>query len=172
MRNSIIALLLLVNIGTANAQTDSFLTDIEKKWENARTYTLKVAESMPESAYNFKPTEEEMTFAEQLAHLSGNMLWLSSKFITANTPAISEKNFTGKSKAEMIQLINQAFEFTANAFKNFNPDQLNDKIDFAGQKITKRQIILLIHDHLTHHRGQIIVYTRLKGVKPPKYIGW
>ena len=172
MRNLILTLLLFANVYTAAAQTDSFLSDVVKKWENARTYTIQVAESMPEQAYTFKPTEEEMTFAEQLGHLSGNMLWLSSKFITTNSPAISEKNFAGKSKAEMIQLIHQAFDFTANAFKNFNPDQLNDKVDFAGQKMTKRQIILLIHDHLTHHRGQIIVYIRLKGIKPPKYIGW
>jgi uncharacterized damage-inducible protein DinB len=30
----------------------------------------------------------------------------------------------------------------------------------------------LMHDHHTHHRGQIIVYLRLNGLKPPKYVGW
>jgi uncharacterized damage-inducible protein DinB len=24
-------------------------------------------------------------------------------------------------------------------------------------------------DHITHHRGQIVVYLRLNGIKPPQY---
>lgn len=38
--------------------------------------------------------------------------------------------------------------------------------------MTRRQILLLLHDHQTHHIGQVIVYLRLKGIKPPAYVGW
>ncbi len=38
--------------------------------------------------------------------------------------------------------------------------------------MTERQIINLMNDHLTHHRAQAIVYLRLNGVMPPKYVGW
>ncbi|NJL74904.1 MAG: hypothetical protein HC892_07620 [Saprospiraceae bacterium] len=31
---------------------------------------------------------------------------------------------------------------------------------------------MLMNDHLTHHRAQMIVYLRLKDVQPPKYVGW
>jgi uncharacterized damage-inducible protein DinB len=38
--------------------------------------------------------------------------------------------------------------------------------------MNKLQIINLINDHQTHHRAQLLVYLRLKGVKPPEYVGW
>lgn len=38
--------------------------------------------------------------------------------------------------------------------------------------LTRRQILILMHDHQAHHIGQLIVYLRLKGIKPPGYVGW
>jgi uncharacterized damage-inducible protein DinB len=28
----------------------------------------------------------------------------------------------------------------------------------------------MIADHITHHRGQMLVYMRLNGLKPPRYV--
>ncbi|WP_374662973.1 DinB family protein [Parasegetibacter sp. NRK P23] len=38
--------------------------------------------------------------------------------------------------------------------------------------MSKLQIINLLSDHQTHHRGQLLVYLRLCGLTPPKYVGW
>ena len=46
-----------------------------------RLYTLEVAELMPDTAYQFKPTEDQMTFQEQLLHICGNMTWLSTTYL-------------------------------------------------------------------------------------------
>nr|WP_262481137.1 DinB family protein [Algibacter pectinivorans] len=43
-------------------------------------------------------------------------------------------------------------------------------MDYFGADRTKRQILLLLADHITHHRGQMLVYMRLKGIKPPRYV--
>jgi uncharacterized damage-inducible protein DinB len=37
---------------------------------------------------------------------------------------------------------------------------------------TKNRILNLMDNHLAHHRGQMIVYLRLKGIEPPSYVGW
>jgi uncharacterized damage-inducible protein DinB len=31
------------------------------------------------------------------------------------------------------------------------------------------EVLMLAWDHTTHHRGQLIVYLRLKGIKPTDY---
>ena len=49
---------------------------------------------------------------------------------------------------------------------------LDEEVQFFAGPMSKRQILVLMNDHLTHHRGQMIVYVRLKGVKPPAYKGW
>ena len=41
-----------------------------KHLKTSRDFTLKVADQMPESAYNFKLTPPQMSFAEQMVHLS------------------------------------------------------------------------------------------------------
>ena len=58
-----------------------------------------------------------------------------------------------------------------------NIDQLTEKdldtiVDFFAGPMSKRQILTLLNDHYTHHRGQIIVYLRMNDIKPPRYRGW
>jgi len=50
--------------------------------------------------------------------------------------------------------------------------QLDRQVKFFAGPMTIRQILLLLHDHQSHHLGQVIVYLRLKGIKPPDYVGW
>jgi uncharacterized damage-inducible protein DinB len=51
-------------------------------------------------------------------------------------------------------------------------DDLSTQVDFFAGPKTKLQILNIIQDHVTHHRGQLIVYLNLKGIKPPEYVGW
>ena len=41
-----------------------------KHMKTSREFTLKVADQMPESAYDFKLTPPQMSFAEQMVHLT------------------------------------------------------------------------------------------------------
>ena len=59
-------------IGQQLTQKTAFL----EKWNNSKEYLIEMAESMPESMYNYKPTDAVMNFKEQLLHISENMLSL------------------------------------------------------------------------------------------------
>lgn len=139
---------------------------------NARDYTIRVAELMPENKYDFKPTKEEMSFGEQIMHMAGNLYWLSSSYLGKEPlPAFdtTKKKF---SKKEIIAEIKSAYNYTYSALTKMNPEQLIDTVTFFAGTMNKLQIINLIDDHQSHHRGQCIVYLRLNGIKPPEYIGW
>jgi hypothetical protein len=73
--------------------SDSLLNQLSAKWENAKTYTLKMADLMSSENYGFRPVAEEMSFKEQLLHIANNMKWLSSAFL-----------FSQGSKQFLIQL--------------------------------------------------------------------
>src|SRR5215471_16887026 len=51
------------------AQTD-IKALVLKHLQTSRDFTLKVADQMPEANYNFKLTPPQMSFAEQMVHLS------------------------------------------------------------------------------------------------------
>lgn len=148
-----------------------FLNAAYKKLLSSKAYTIGVAELMPSTEYSFKPIAEEMTFGEQLLHLSKNLQRLS-EYLNNGQPNPVMNPTTGMHKDSILNVLNQSYEHALKSLKQFPPDQLRDNVAFFAGPLTKLQIINLINDHQTHHRGQIIVYLRIKGIKPPPYRGW
>ncbi len=82
----------------------------------------------------------------------------------------TELKVDNKSKEEMIAAIDRTFDITLAFIKSFDVHKLEDRLDYFGSDRTKRQVLLLLADHITHHRGQMLVYMRLNGLKPPRYV--
>ncbi len=149
MMRSFLSLLLCVSLsGVVSAQSSPYLTEMAEQWKNGGSYTLQVANLMPDSGYAFKPTADEMRFDEQL------------------------KQQIGSSKETIKQTLQQSLAFAQLAMENLPVGELDQTVKFFAGPKTKRQIVNLMHDHLTHHRAQVIVYLRLNGIKPPSYVGW
>lgn len=157
---------------TGTEAQDILLKEFKQKWENARAYTIEVAERMPESKFDYKPTGDVMSFREQLEHMMQNMLRLSGSYF-------SEKNINpdtgtkGKSKSEVLEMLDEAFRVSlARVEENFDRVNLDEQVDFFAGPLSRRQILSLMSDHVTHHRGQLIVYLRLNHIEAPRYRGW
>jgi uncharacterized damage-inducible protein DinB len=172
MKNLYIFLSFFVSQNFAFSQ-DKFLQEASQKWKSATEYSQKVMEAMPQKHYGFKPVKDEMSFEEQLLHMANNMNWLGGKFLT-NAPAPFPEKLVvaGKSRKEIVEIVSKSSSYVQLIIDNFDYNQLDELVDFPAGKLTKRQIITLLNDHQTHHRAQLLVYLRLKGEKPPKYIGW
>lgn len=150
--------------------SDSLVAQLSRKWANAKVYALKMAELMPEEYYDFKPVPEEMSFKQQLLHIADNMEWLSSSFLFV--PKKNKIDTTVKRKVDVIKILSDAYNMGMAAHHNVSANQLDEVVPFFAGPMSRRQILILMHDHQTHHLGQLIVYLRLKGIKPPEYVGW
>jgi len=156
----------------SNAQSeDSLLHQLARKWQNAEAYTLKVAALMPEEDYNFKPVADEMTFGGQLLHVVQNMNWLSATYLLGSKQH-SKSDTAHLSKQAIMNIISAAYDSALAVHYRLTTKQLDERVSFFAGPMTRRQILILMHDHQTHHIGQLIVYLRLKGIKPPNYVGW
>jgi uncharacterized damage-inducible protein DinB len=153
-----------------SAQNESIEAFLEK-WENSKTYLVEIAKAMPEESYSYKPTEREMSFREQLLHIKGNMDWLGTTYFTADKFE-KKKDKKTYSKEEIISMLEMSFDKVYEVIKNTKPEALKDKVAFFAGPKTKLQILNLLQDHVTHHRGQLIVYLNLNEIKPPSYVGW
>ncbi len=156
----------------AHAQDSLFLQESIRKWQNAAAYTLEVAEAMPWEYYTFRPVEEEFTFAEQLEHIAGNMQWLAGKYLRGQAFTHPLLEQPSRSPQESLGLLQASLRFAQETLEQYPADSLNKPHDFFAGPLNSRQLINLMHDHHTHHRGQLIVYLRLKGIRPPRYRGW
>jgi len=158
---------------SAQSADSLFLRTAFIKLERARDYTLSVARLMPAEKYGFKPSHDQMTFAGQLLHLSANLGWLSSSYLKNNgTNPVAKDDMTLNQKDAVIAVVEKSYRYALDALKTFHPDGLGDSVSFFAGPMQKMQIINLMNDHQSHHRGQMIVYLRLNGIAPPAYVGW
>jgi uncharacterized damage-inducible protein DinB len=177
-RNALATLLLAflffwVNSPASLAQRgENFPREFLPLWERATAYTLEVAEAMPAERYQYRPSEGMFTFADQMVHIVKNLYWLNSAYIKAETSPIKDDPLENKSKEEIIKLLRDAFKYVADAAKNTTDRDVKNPVRFADEVVNKERIFYLMRDHMTHHRGQCIVYLRLNGLQPPRYKGW
>jgi uncharacterized damage-inducible protein DinB len=174
LRSFYVVLFLTCNLWGAAQSIDSlFVRAAYSKLQTAREYTLQVAESMPAQDYSFRPDADVMTFGEQLLHLSQNLGWLSSYYLNNKEQnPVSKSDIKLQEKDSILSVVNKTYDYALEVMKNFPPDRLNDRVTFFAGPMSKLQIINLLNDHQTHHRGQLIVYLRMKGIRPPAYVGW
>lgn len=156
------------------AQNGEYVDEYLERLENSRKYLLLVAESMPEAKYSYRATPESLSFAENLLHIGYAMDWHTQSLLGGRESRDWKTDTVfkvgNKSKAEMIALIDRTFDETIAFLEQFNTDDFEDRLDYFGLDRTKRQILMLLADHITHHRGQMLVSLRLNGVTPPRYV--
>ncbi|WP_299762714.1 DinB family protein [uncultured Dokdonia sp.] len=156
------------------AQENLFIKDYIERLENSKKYLIHIAEMMPEDTYHFRPTSESLSFAENLMHIGYAIDWHSQSLLggrkSRDWKTDTVFKVVHKSKKEMIITVNKTFNEAIKLIEQFDTSQLNMRLDYFGLNRTKRQIFLLLADHITHHRGQMLVHMRLNGLVPPRYV--
>ena len=124
---------------------------------NSRNYTLQVAEAMPEKGFHFKPAGAGWNFSELLHHIAYGIQWWQENYITGNKTDWNPPPAKNK-KAEIISYLTQAYDDLQKTIK---------KESLTEQAVSGVHATL---DHITHHRGQAVIYLRTNGVEPPEYV--
>jgi len=171
--NKLACVLFCVVTGFSYGQQDHAKDAFLEKWENSKNYLIAIAEAMPEDKYTYAPTEREMNFGAQLLHMRGNMLWLGNTYFSASN---FDRNSLSKNvplgKRAIINALKKSFDEVYALVEKTSVEELKTTVSFFAGPKSKLQILNLLQDHLTHHRGQIIVYLNLNDIIPPDYSGW
>lgn len=169
-----IALLISVSIFLSSSlmAQSYFRTEYGAVWQRAVNYALESAEAMPANHYAFKPTEESMTFHEQLVHIVRNLTSLSSLIAGNKQDFFNGKKPDSLTKDELIPIFQRSLMYVGKLINEIEDKTLHEIIDFRGEKMTKENIFYLMRDHTAHHRAQAILYLRMNGIDAPNYRGW
>ncbi|SDL84350.1 Uncharacterized damage-inducible protein DinB (forms a four-helix bundle) [Catalinimonas alkaloidigena] len=165
-------LCLVVPLWGATPPEPDFKSNFLDLWARAGAYTLEVADAMPESAYDYRPTPDVMTFREQLTHLVQNLNWITSTFLKDETSPLEGRSLEHLSKKELITALTAAFSYVEATAQHFPPEALADPVTFGNAPVNKERLFYVMRDHMTHHRAQCILYLRMNGIEPPSYRGW
>jgi uncharacterized damage-inducible protein DinB len=163
-----ILLLLLATVTTvfASGSDAGFKAEIVKHLTTSRDFTVKVAEAMPADDYSFKLTPPQMSFAEQLIHLSQGLNYFLAAF-TGEKPVDAKPK--SKSKEDVIAFVKMSFDQAIAKVSKLTPEQLSKSYTAEGNTETGSELLLGMLDHTTHHRASAEMYLRAKGITPPEY---
>ncbi|MDN3689369.1 DinB family protein [Cyclobacterium jeungdonense] len=165
---SLTFLLLMSGLFSAQAQTN--MEEFMAKWENSRAFTLETIDAMPDDLLDYQPHESAMSFKEQVTHIGGAIASLSKGFLLGEEMGF-DPEAKPQTKEEMKGFINQCYDYGKETISALGEEEMNEKIDSFAGKITRRQMVGLVDDHTTHHRGAAISYIRANGIEPPAFRG-
>ena len=140
----------------------------------SRAYTLECAQAMPEARYNYRPVPQVRSFGQQMVHIGESVRGIYEVFIEGKsfptTPFSEAGREVVKTKAEIVAGLREAFDYVQKAATRLNDRILEGRVkSITGSEVSKRRMLRFLLDHATHHRGQIVVYLRLNGIRPPFY---
>jgi uncharacterized damage-inducible protein DinB len=160
-----IPVLLVAAALPATAQSD-LKPIILKHLQTSRDFTLKVADQMPETAYSFKLTPPQMSFAEQMVHLSQALAVFWSPFFSGN-PAFAKP--VSLSKTDVIAFMKKSFDTAIERVSKLTPEQMTKSYQSSEGNLTGIELMMAMLDHTTHHRASAEMYLRAKGITPTEY---
>lgn len=166
-------LLLLLFLGLSS-QAQITPKDFLDKWDRMEAYLIEMSESMPDSLYSFKPVDEIFTFDQQLHHIVNHLNVIDKNYLLSRQTGNSRIDYVSISKLERIAQLQSVFQDVRETLYLLHPDDMTQMQDFkpSGKMLSKSDFLYLLLHHTTHHAGQMVVYLRLNGIKPPRYVGW
>ncbi len=149
---------------------DPELKVVLDSWNEIGRKLTAMAEDFPEDKYDFKPTPEQRSFAEQLLHAAGSCYYFTNP-VTGQKPPAGEdpKRDQYKSKADIVAFVKKSFADGATALQSKGEKGLTTEVVyFPQQKSRVVDIANGIIEHSGEHYGQLVVYYRLAGLVPPE----
>jgi hypothetical protein len=126
------------------------------------------AELMPADKYGFKPTPEQMSFGEIIAHeAEANEMLCAALGGTAATMTESPAA-AAAAKEALVTRLRRSFEMCAPAVAALSESALADSVPFfGGRKATKARVAIALAQDWADHYAQAAMYLRLNGILPP-----
>lgn len=153
------------------AMAQTTMDEFFSKWENSKKFTLDVLDKMPDSGMDYKTDPAAMSFKDQMYHIGSAITGISQGFLLGGEPGFSLDIKTA-TKAELSEYIAKSYDYGTKTMKALTPEQSEEKLDVFGSNVSRRQVMALLMDHTTHHRGSAIAYLRSNGVEPPAFVGF
>jgi uncharacterized damage-inducible protein DinB len=138
-----------------------------KRLKISRDFTLKVAEAMPEADYSFKLTPPQMSFAQQMVHLSQGLTYFLSAFKgeKPNPPKPPSMN-----KSDVVAFVRTSFDDAIATVSALTPEQISKEYKGQEGSHSGADMLIAMLEHTAHHRASAEMYLRAKGITPPEYM--
>jgi len=137
---------------------------------------IQLAEAMPESTYEWRPTDGVRSVSEVYLHaafanyicvtMSGGSVADEVGFVMDFSKANDWDTQTTE-KAAVIEEVNQSFAILIERVAELTQEDLDREIEVFGMTMSVRNFMISMIAHSHEHLGQGIAYARMNDVTPP-----
>jgi len=142
-----------------------------EQWNDVGRKLIAMAEDFPEDKYDFKPTQAQRSFAEQLLHAAGANYFFINIANGEKPPAQEDPSRAKyKTKADVVAFVKKSFEDGAAAIKAKGDAGMAGMMadPFENQQVRVFDWAYGFMEHCGEHYGQLVVYYRVAGLVPPE----
>ena len=130
----------------------------------------ELATAIPDGKYTWKPNKDVRSTGQVFLHVvQGNYMY--SSFYTVKPDMDHDQLIKLDSQtmepARIRQMLKESYVWAMKAIADTPDSDLETQIDYFGQKITKRAMMLVLTSHSHEHLGQLIAYARANNTVPP-----
>src|SRR5574341_78142 len=137
-------------------------------WTRAARNMPAAGDDMPAEKFNFKPTEQQMSFGHVLAHETQSNETLCRAIAgTGGTPTEAAPDSMAP-KDQIVARLRQSFETCRDVVAKLSESSLGDSVPFfGGRKTTKAVAAGYLLTDWADHYAQAAAYLRAAGILPP-----
>jgi uncharacterized damage-inducible protein DinB len=142
-----------------------------EQWNDIGRKLIAMAEDFPEDKYDFKPTKDQRTFAEQLLHAAGSNYYFINIAKGEKPPAEEDAARSKyKTKADVVAFVKKSFADGAALIQAKGDAGMQGfMVDpFQNQQVRVFEWAYGFAEHSGEHYGQLVVYYRVAGMVPPE----
>ena len=168
------AVALLVAPVAASAQQPAptpagpFAAAMQQLWQRAARNMPAAADDMPVEKFEFKPTPEQLSFAEILAHEAQANETLCGAIAGSSQAPSESAAGASAGKEALVARLRKSFESCGTVVATLRESALGDSVPFfGGRKATKARAALALAQDWADHYAQAAMYLRLNGILPP-----
>ena len=148
---------------------DAYLADMD----TLHAKIVALANAIPADKYSWRPSKDVRTVSEVFMHVAGEWYFFMPRAFAGNAPAgfappkekLESLEKTLTTKAQVVAELDKAWTHGRKEIATADPSKLTGK--YKPFSVAIDEAALIMADDLHEHLGQLIVYARSVGVKPP-----
>lgn len=134
--------------------------------ERSAERMIEAAREMPANKYSYKPTDQQISFGELVAHVAEHNYALCGKIGGVAAPQTAKPNGSAP-KDTLVAELERSFLFCRSTFAPLDDSKLDEQLDLGSRKESRAAGVLGISGDWADHYGQAAIYLRLNGLLPP-----
>lgn len=174
-----VALVLAAFVSRADAAKTAatphpFQTDLIGLLDHVEKQILSLEDAVPQDKFKWRPAPGVRSISEAYMHIAFANYNLTKLATGKEIPAdlgidANREKWDTKTtdKAEIKKILEKSFEHVRAAVKAVPDSDLDKKVNFFGNEMTERAVLMVVFGHCQEHLGQSVAYARANNIVPP-----